>query len=101
MHSRKNGPAKPVQSAQVVSGASGSARREADRPVLTASAKTVAIFVDGGFLAHVTRGFEVGRALVRCFGHRVVFCGSGPYMHIPLEAGFQVRPVYTVDREMT
>ncbi|HJZ87289.1 MAG TPA: nucleotide disphospho-sugar-binding domain-containing protein [Polyangia bacterium] len=63
--------------------------------------KTVAIFADGGFLAHVTRSYEVGRALARCFGHRVVFCGAGPYMHIPLDAGFEVRPVYTVDREMT
>ena len=63
--------------------------------------KTVAIFADGGFLAHVTRSFEVGRALARCFGHRVIFCGSGPYMHIPLDAGFEVRPVYTVDRDVT
>ncbi len=63
--------------------------------------KTVAIFADGGFLAHVTRAFEVGRVLARCFGHRVVFCGSGPYMHIPADAGFEVEPVYTVDREMT
>jgi MGT family glycosyltransferase len=62
---------------------------------------TVAMFADGGFLAHVTRSFEVGRALSRCFGHRVVFCGSGPYMHIPADAGFEVRPVYTVDRDMT
>jgi MGT family glycosyltransferase len=63
--------------------------------------KTVAIFADGGFLAHVTRSFEIGRVLQACFGHRVVFCGSGPYMHIPAEAGFEVRPVYTVDRDMT
>src|SRR5262245_28844909 len=61
---------------------------------------TVAIFADGGFLAHVTRSFEVGRALA-ARGHRVVFCGQGAYMHITLEAGFEVRPVYTVDREMT
>jgi MGT family glycosyltransferase len=65
------------------------------------SRKTVAIFADGGFLAHVTRSFEVGRALARCFGHRVIFCGAGPYMHIPLDAGFEVRPVYTVDRDVT
>src|SRR5215813_13827424 len=63
--------------------------------------RTVAIFTDGGFLAHVTRSFEVGRALVDCFGHHVVFCGAGPYMHIPLEAGFEVWPVYTVDRDVT
>jgi MGT family glycosyltransferase len=63
--------------------------------------KTVAIFADGGFLAHVTRTFEVGRALARCFGHRILFCGAGPYMHIPQDAGFEVRPVYTVDREIT
>jgi MGT family glycosyltransferase len=65
------------------------------------SQKTVAIFADGGFLAHVTRSFEVGKALSQCFGHRVVFCGEGPYMHIPRDAGFEVRPVYTVDRDIT
>ncbi|MSP59863.1 MAG: hypothetical protein EXR72_05900 [Myxococcales bacterium] len=63
--------------------------------------KTVAFFADGGFLAHVTRSFEVGRALARHFDYRVVFCGEGPYMHIPRNAGFEVRPVYTVDREVT
>ncbi|HJZ88250.1 MAG TPA: glycosyltransferase [Polyangia bacterium] len=63
--------------------------------------KTVAIFTDGGFLAHVTRSFEVGRAIGAQYGHRVVFCGSGPYMHIPLDAGYRVWPVYTVDRERT
>jgi MGT family glycosyltransferase len=63
--------------------------------------KTVALFLDGGFLAHTTRSFEVGRALARCYGHRVVFCGQGPYMHIPADAGFETHPVYTVDREIT
>jgi MGT family glycosyltransferase len=63
--------------------------------------KTVAIFCDGGFLAHVTRSFEVGRSLHTTFGHRVVFCCSGPYAHIPRDAGFEVLPVYTVDRETT
>jgi MGT family glycosyltransferase len=62
---------------------------------------TVAMFTDGGFLAHVTRSFEVGSALARYFGHRVVFCGDGPYMHIPRDAGFEVRSVYTVDRNIT
>jgi MGT family glycosyltransferase len=66
-----------------------------------AGSATVAIFTDGGFLAHVTRSFEIGRALARCFGHRVIFCGHGPYMHIPADAGFEVRPVYTVDRKRT
>jgi MGT family glycosyltransferase len=63
--------------------------------------KTVAMFCDGGFLAHVTRSFEVGRALRDIFGHRVVFCCEGPYAHIPRDAGFQVVPVYTVDRDVT
>ena len=62
---------------------------------------TVAIFTDGGFLAHVTRTFEVARVLRDHFGHRVVFCGSGQYMDIPRNAGFEVREVYTVDRDMT
>jgi MGT family glycosyltransferase len=59
------------------------------------------MFCDGGFLAHVTRTFEVGRALRGDFGHRVVFCCDGPYAHIPRDAGFEVVPVYTVDRETT
>jgi MGT family glycosyltransferase len=63
--------------------------------------KTVAIFTDGGFLAHVTRSFEVAQVLARSFDHRVVFCGTGPYMHIPADAGFEVRPVYTIDRDVT
>jgi MGT family glycosyltransferase len=63
--------------------------------------RTVAIFTDGGFLAHVTRTFEVARVLRAAFGHRVVFCGAGPYMDIPRSAGFEVRPVYTVDRDVT
>src|SRR5215467_79451 len=65
------------------------------------SQKTVAIFLHGGFLAHVTRTFEVGRVLARDFGHRVVFCGEGPYMHIASDAGFEVRPVFTVHRDVT
>jgi MGT family glycosyltransferase len=63
--------------------------------------KTIAVFCDGGFLAHVTRSFEVGRALRHCFGHRVVFCCDGPYTHIPRDAGFEVVPVFTVDRDIT
>jgi UDP:flavonoid glycosyltransferase YjiC (YdhE family) len=63
--------------------------------------KTIAVFCDGGFLAHVTRSFEVGRALRHCFGHRVVFCCDGPYTHIPRDAGFEVVPVFTVNRDVT
>jgi MGT family glycosyltransferase len=63
--------------------------------------KTIAVFCDGGFLAHVTRSFEVGRALRHCFGHRVVFCCEGPYSHIPRDAGFEVVPVFTVNRDIT
>jgi MGT family glycosyltransferase len=63
--------------------------------------KTIAVFCDGGFLAHTTRSFEVGRALQRCFGHRVVFCCEGPYAHILRDAGFEVLPAFTVDREIT
>ncbi len=66
-----------------------------------AAMSTVALFTDGGFLAHTTRSFEVGSALRRHFGHRVVFVGDGPYMHIPRDAGFETRPVYTVDRNVT
>jgi MGT family glycosyltransferase len=65
------------------------------------SRKTIAVFCDGGFLAHVTRSFEVGRALRHCFGHRVIFCCEGPYTHILRDAGFEVVPVFTVDRDVT
>jgi MGT family glycosyltransferase len=67
----------------------------------SAPRKTIAIFCDGGFLAHVTRCFEVGRGLKECFGHRVVFCCDGPYAHIPRDLGFEVVPVFTVDRNVT
>jgi UDP:flavonoid glycosyltransferase YjiC (YdhE family) len=43
----------------------------------------------------------VGRVLAQTFGHRVVFCGEGPYMHIAADAGFEVRPVFTVHRDTT
>jgi MGT family glycosyltransferase len=43
----------------------------------------------------------VGRALRHCFGHRVVFCCDGPYAHIPRDAGFDVVPVFTVNRDVT
>jgi MGT family glycosyltransferase len=62
---------------------------------------TIALFCDGGFLAHVTRVLEVGRALARDFGHRVVFCAEGPYAHLLGDAGFDVHRVYTVDRVVT
>jgi MGT family glycosyltransferase len=67
----------------------------------SAPKKTIAIFCDAGFLAHVTRSYEVGRALRDCFGHRVVFCCDGPYAHIARDAGFEVVPVFTVDRNVT
>jgi UDP:flavonoid glycosyltransferase YjiC (YdhE family) len=63
--------------------------------------KTIAIFCEGGVLAHVTRAFEVGRALQRNHGHRVVFCCGGPYVHIMRDAGFEVVPVFTVDFAIT
>jgi MGT family glycosyltransferase len=71
------------------------------RPHARTQKKTIAVFCDGGFLAHMTRSFEVGRALRHCFGHRVIFCCDGPYTHIPRDAGFEVLPVFTVDRDVT
>lgn len=66
-----------------------------------AEQKTIAFFVHGGFLAHVTRAFEVARVLARDFGHRIVFCGEGPYMHIPRDAALEVRSIHTVHRDVT
>ncbi len=63
--------------------------------------KTIAVFCEGGVLAHVTRAFEVARALQRRYGHRIVFCCGGPYVHIMRDAGFDVVPVFTVDYEIT
>jgi MGT family glycosyltransferase len=63
--------------------------------------RTIGVFCEGGVLAHVTRAFEVGRALQRHHGHRVVFCCGGPYVHILRDAGFEVVPVFTVDIEIT
>lgn len=62
--------------------------------------RKVALFADGGFLAHATRVLEVGRALHR-LGYEVVFCSTGPYTRLMREAGFAVHPVYTEDREVT
>ncbi|MFO0578652.1 MAG: glycosyltransferase [Polyangia bacterium] len=61
----------------------------------------IALFADGGFLAHTTRVLEVGRALARDYGHEIIFCCQGPYARLLREAGFPVMPVYTVDREVT
>jgi MGT family glycosyltransferase len=61
----------------------------------------IAILTDGGFLAHTTRSLEVGRALSDELGHHVVFGCSGPYARVLSDAGFEVRDVYTVDREET
>lgn len=61
----------------------------------------IALFADGGFLAHTTRVLEVGRALRSRYGHEVMFCCDGPYARLLSAAGFPVRPVYSVDREET
>jgi UDP:flavonoid glycosyltransferase YjiC (YdhE family) len=63
--------------------------------------RRIALFADGGFLAHTTRVLEVGRALRTRYGHEVVFCCEGPYARLLTQAGFPVRPVYSVDREET
>ena len=63
--------------------------------------RRIALFADGGFLAHTTRVLEVGRALSRSYGHEVHFCSTGSYARLLREAGFPVHPVYTVDREVT
>jgi UDP:flavonoid glycosyltransferase YjiC (YdhE family) len=63
--------------------------------------RKVALFCDGGFLAHATRTLEVGQALKRLYGYEVVFCSTGSYTRLMREAGFAVRPVYTEDREVT
>lgn len=63
--------------------------------------RKVALFADGGFLAHTTRALEVGRALRRAYDHDVHFCLSGPYARLISEAGFPVHSVFNVDREVT
>lgn len=64
------------------------------------SRRRAVLFCDGGFLAHATRVLAVGQALHRQ-GFDVVFCAEGSYTRLMREAGFAVRPVFTVDREVT
>jgi len=63
--------------------------------------RRIALFADGGFLAHTTRVLEVGKALRAEFDHEVFFCCQGPYARLLTQAGFPVLPVYSVDREET
>lgn len=63
--------------------------------------KTIAVYCEGGVLAHATRALEVGRALARGYGYRVVFCCCGEYVHVMRDAGFEVKPVFTVDFAIT
>ncbi len=61
--------------------------------------KTILAMPDGNFLAHVSRLFELAKAL-REKGYRVIFASSGEYLKIPADAGFTVIPdVYTPSPE--
>lgn len=53
---------------------------------------------DGNFLAHTTRPFEVAKNL-REVGYEIIFAGEGQYMKLPMEAGFQVLDIKTINPE--
>ena len=46
-----------------------------------AAAGPILIATDGGYLSHVTRTVQLGRAL-RDLGHEVVFAATGPWVHL-------------------
>lgn len=53
---------------------------------------------DGGFLSHVSRPLEIAKQL-RVAGHDVSFAASGSYARLASDAGFVVRPIFTVPLE--
>jgi UDP:flavonoid glycosyltransferase YjiC (YdhE family) len=53
---------------------------------------------DGGFLSHVSRPLEIAKQL-KIAGHEVSFAASGSYAKLASDAGFTVRPIYTVPQE--
>jgi UDP:flavonoid glycosyltransferase YjiC (YdhE family) len=55
---------------------------------------------DGNWLSHVSRVLEIAKAL-RERGHRVLFAAEGSYTKLPLDAGFEVHPVKTLDPRRT
>lgn len=59
---------------------------------------TILVMLDGNWLSHVSRPFEIAKALRR-EGHHVLFAGDGAYMRLPREAGFEIRPLATVAPE--
>ena len=60
------------------------------------SAKKILVMPDGNWLAHVSRPFEISKAL-REMGHEVIFAGEGEYMKLPRKAGFLTLPIKTID----
>ena len=60
------------------------------------SAKKILAMPDGNWLAHVSRPFEVSKAL-REMGHEVLFAGEGEYMKFPRKAGFPTLPIKTIE----
>ena len=58
--------------------------------------KRILVMPDGNWLSHVSRPFEIARAL-RDRGHEVVFASDGEYMRLPREARFRVLGARTLD----
>lgn len=56
---------------------------------------------DGHFLAHVSRVLGIGKLLRDTYGYEVVFAGTGPFMKLPREAGFETEKVFTVPGKKT
>ncbi len=68
---------------------------------MTESKRTILMVGDGNFLAHISRLLEVALQLRDRLGHRVRFAGTGKFMRLVREAGFEVDSIYTVDRDTT
>lgn len=62
------------------------------------SAKKILVMPDGNWLAHVSRPFEIAKAL-REMGHEVIFAADGEYMKLPRKAGFLIHPIKNIGRD--
>jgi MGT family glycosyltransferase len=61
--------------------------------------KKILVMLDGNFLAHTSRPFEVAKIL-RESGFETIFAGEGQYMNLPKDAGFQVIDIKTINPEI-
>jgi MGT family glycosyltransferase len=58
--------------------------------------RRILVIPDGNWLAHTTRPLEIARVL-RDAGDEVIFAGSGQYMRLPRDLGFEIHDLCTID----